>query len=364
MSGSYKHAKAGEVVAFKKIPIPYTFWPEAYVKHNRLVTSNPWACMATHLKMNVKDSKVRSQSLAFIEQSEDFSNSANTARIGSKPLLYYYSFLNLAKAYLAVRKNTCLSKCGHGLIDYDKGLKGRLTITSLKVKTEDHTPKRMSVYRETVEALGFNVPHMGPTSQFTELFGQTVSIQQLLTHTLNAPLRFFPVHDISFRFDPSEKIVWATMQIKRDDLAFNKNAPKEIRNGMGAFSEVKPGDSSPVRQYQSDCIHYRKSPIDALPALVEKTKKDIWSLLRPGKYNYFVSSISKTKRLSQVASCYQAMFYLGSIVRYRPDDFSRLLEGKHGWVIQEFVNTQPLQFVYLLGSALINAEMVFPESAL
>jgi hypothetical protein len=320
--------------------------------------------MATHLKMSDTNPKVCWQSLAFIEQSEDFYNSANTARIGSKPLLYYCSFLNLAKAYLAVKQNTCLSKCGHGLIDYDKGQKGRRTITSLKVKKEDHNPKRMSVYRETVEALGFNVPHTGTTYQLTELFGQTVSIQRLLTHTLKTSIRFFPVHDISFRYDPSEKNVWATLQIKHDDLAFNKNAPKEIRSGMGAFPEVKPDDSSPVRQYQSEYIHYKRSPIDALPALVEKTKKDIWSLLRPGKYYYFVSSIPKTKRLSQVASCYQAMFYLGSIVRYRPDDFSRLLEGKHGWIIQEFVNTQPLQFIYLLGSVLIDAEMVFPEVAL
>jgi hypothetical protein len=322
--------------------------------------------MATHLKMSEIEGKVCRQCLAFIEQSEDFYNSAKTARIGSKPLLYYYSFLNLAKAFLAVRKNSCLGKCGHGLIDYDKGQNRQLAITSLKVKTEDYNPsgKRMPVYRETVEKLGFNVPHAGTTFRLTELFGQSVSIHLLLSHTLNTSIKFFPVADISFRHDSSAKEVWVIFQIKHDDLAFNKNAPEEIRRSLEAFVEVKSDGGLSARQYQSKAVQYRRNPIDALPDLVEKTKRDVWSLLRPGKYNYYVSSVPKNRRLSQVASCYQAMFYLGSIVRYRPDDFSRLLEGKHGWIIQEFVNTQPIQFVYLLGSALIDAEIVYPEAAL
>lgn len=55
------------------------------------------------------------------------------------------------------------------------------------------------------------------------------------------------------------------------------------------------------------------------------------------------------------------MFYFGSISRYRPDDFYKLVVGKHGWMVQEFINTQPLQFIYFLGCGIVDAEMVVPE---
>lgn len=80
-----------------------------------------------------------------------------------------------------------------------------------------------------------------------------------------------------------------------------------------------------------------------------------------GRYRFWISSIPKNKRRTQLASGYQAMFYLGSVSRYRPDDYHKLAEGKHGWMVQEFINTQPLQFIYFLGSGIVQAEMVAPE---
>jgi hypothetical protein len=322
--------------------------------------------MAAHTKMNFKDDVIRRQRLTFIEQSEDFYNSASTARIASKPLLYYYSFMNLAKAFISVKKNEYLGLSEHGLFDYDKGRNRNVTITSLKVTAKGYNPssKRMQVYQETIENLGFRAPRKNTTFGLTELFDQTVSIHELLSHTLKSSIKFFPVVNISFKHDPLKKKAWVSFQIKCDDLAFNQNAPHEIRKSLDAFSEVESRDGQNVREYESKAMQYRRNPIEVLQALVEQTKKDVWSYLSPGKYSYYVSSIRKGRRLSQIGSCYKAMFYMGSIVRYRPDDFSRLLEGRHGWIIQEFVQTQQLQFVYLLGSAIINAEMIYPEAAL
>ena len=115
------------------------------------------------------------------------------------------------------------------------------------------------------------------------------------------------------------------------------------------------------RRYECNAIKYTKSPKQVLRRIVLLTWKDIWSELRSGRYQWWITSIDKTKRRAQLASGYQAMFFLGSIARYRPDDFYKFLGGKHGWMLQEFINTQPLQFIYFLGSGLINAEMVVPE---
>jgi len=107
-------------------------------------------------------------------------------------------------------------------------------------------------------------------------------------------------------------------------------------------------------------MSYGNSPLKVLSKVVRKTWHDVWSEVVPGRYRFWVSTIPKRKRLAQLAAAYQAMFYFGSVTRYRPDDFHKLADGKHGWMVQEFVNIQPLQFVYFLGSGMMDAEMILP----
>jgi hypothetical protein len=54
--------------------------------------------------------------------------------------------------------------------------------------------------------------------------------------------------------------------------------------------------------------------------------------------------------LPQALSIYAIAYYLGSITRYRPQHFSRILAGPFGEFIQEFLTSQPSQFVYLMAS--------------
>ena len=51
--------------------------------------------------------------------------------------------------------------------------------------------------------------------------------------------------------------------------------------------------------------------------------------------------------MPQLASVYALMFYLGSITRYRPQDFATVTEP-YAWLVSEFVETQPAQWLYLI----------------
>lgn len=42
------------------------------------------------------------------------------------------------------------------------------------------------------------------------------------------------------------------------------------------------------------------------------------------------------------------MFFLGSVTRYNPYFFDTLMDEKEQWLISEFLNTQPKQFLYEL----------------
>jgi hypothetical protein len=49
--------------------------------------------------------------------------------------------------------------------------------------------------------------------------------------------------------------------------------------------------------------------------------------------------------------------YLGSIVRYRPHHFDRILASQYGPFIEAFLNDQPTQFIYLMASEFAEKEV-------
>jgi len=217
---------------------------------------------------------------------------------------------------------------------------------------------RIQVYREFIKQCGFPVPNYSSSTKVIDLLEQIVGIHRMTNYTLKRPTKYFPISDIRFEYDKYVKNVWIALSINRSDIS-DKDA-QNIRKHTCSFQEVESPDRS-YRRFESKPIKYEYSPIKVLRSLILNTWKDIWSELRPGGYKFWISSVDKTKRRAQLASGYQAMFYFGSVSRYRPDDFYKLAEGKHGWMVQEFINTQPYQFIYFLGSGIVEAEMVPPE---
>jgi hypothetical protein len=68
--------------------------------------------------------------------------------------------------------------------------------------------------------------------------------------------------------------------------------------------------------------------------------------------------------LPPLASVYAIMFYLGSITRYKPYDFDRIVAGKFTWLIGEFLKTQPAQFVYGVAAHAAGVDVVRPYALL
>ena len=358
MSGRYRRYREGKNVLFRGLPVPFTFWPDAYIERGTLVSSDPWSCLQSYVHQTVSGAK-KNLAITFLEQSQDFFNAAISApRLGSKPLLYYYSFMNLTKAFLTCRTTLDLKLSMHGIKETDN-IRKKLTINSQEVKINDSSYKsRTQIYREFMNECGFPPPSKPSPVKVIDLLEQIVGIHRITSHTLKKSKQYFPINDISFECDSASKEAWISFYVSRGEISIA--SANDVRKNMISFDEVE-SDIDGYRRYESKPMKYTKSPIQVLRKLVLSTWKDIWSELRPGHYKFWISSINHKKRLAQLASGYQAMFYFGSLSRYRPDDFYKLAEGKHGWMIQEFISTQPLQFVYFLGSGIIEAEMVVPE---
>jgi hypothetical protein len=59
----------------------------------------------------------------------------------------------------------------------------------------------------------------------------------------------------------------------------------------------------------------------------------------------------------QLCSIYMVFFYLGSVTRYRPDQFDELVAGPYGAFLQEFIENQPNQWLYMLACEFAEQEV-------
>jgi hypothetical protein len=57
------------------------------------------------------------------------------------------------------------------------------------------------------------------------------------------------------------------------------------------------------------------------------------------------------------------IFCLGSITRYKPDVFDKIISGKQNWIVEEFLASIPVQFLYGLASELASVDVVRPYAA-
>jgi len=90
----------------------------------------------------------------------------------------------------------------------------------------------------------------------------------------------------------------------------------------------------------------------------------ISSILTRDGYRYYISGASAAEHLPQLAASYAAFFYLGSITRYKPQNFDTLRAGRYGWLCEELLASQPEQFIYTLASELADTDVVRPQAVI
>src|SRR5258708_18817942 len=63
--------------------------------------------------------------------------------------------------------------------------------------------------------------------------------------------------------------------------------------------------------------------------------------------------------ITEALAIYAVMFYLSSLVRYRPDYLEELLNTKPAWLIENFVTSTPETFLRIMVCKIIESDIVF-----
>ena len=100
--------------------------------------------------------------------------------------------------------------------------------------------------------------------------------------------------------------------------------------------------------------------------VVEPARLRLWRIITTGpeqgyrKYYVHLTPPTERHRLPQIASLWVLMYYLGSVVRYRPHEFDAIAAGRYGAFVSEFISAQSEQLLYMLASEMCRREVAKP----
>ena len=337
-----------------------------YGLQSNLFAVDPWTIIRDKIR-TVCPAQARPEATACLEQASDFFKSSQAASItAARPLQIYYCFMNLIKALVLSKGSVpTFDQATHGLSE--KLLPGgkELKDAFLDAYPSPGGQGKFQVFAELHKLLvGQNILP-GTKYDLASLLPQILPGHRLWAHAANKQERFISIHELRFMQNAANEL-WLNLVLVADDLSrlgiTHKRFLEESQLSP-SFHEVKFADVLDGRRLlcfeQTTKTQFAHRPSDEVQSLVDQLKRRIWVSVNSSQpyrryYAYLAPAAEHSAVLPQLLSIYAITYYLGSITRYRPQLFDTFLADVFGPRIEEFVSAQPLQFVYLVASDLLN----------
>ncbi len=305
---------------------------------------------------------------SFTRQAKTYYLSAKNLHPRSAGLLYYYCFLNLAKALL-IQKHPQISKTrtGHGINCLPKDF-SKLKTQTVRVLNDG------GVFQKLYD-LYFGTP----------IRNQTLNIKELLNYC----------SDISYQCQIAgmgngklEPCLYAHLVNKNDKTGW-------VLLGIPGFTEVKKYSSSLQDFYKdfeqvevpeheareffkmnklnlTNFTFFQGKPFpwmtDNIPPTLEchdQMKRTLGKLLQTNyfdnDFDFYLSLPYKINRqlpMDETTAIYLIMFYISNLVRYNPAYLEELLNKEEAWLIESFIKSCPNTFLRSMISRIVEIDYV------
>ncbi len=329
----------------------------------RVVTADPWAFLR-HLIDEQLANSTKGRATALVDQAFDFHEAATNPHLGSRPLLHYYSFLNLIKAALLYWGVPIPANAKHGIADPRANTKTKVRLSGQKVKTFARTQKHDRVFAEFVDFLGGEAMKIHEY-KVVDILEQIPFIHRTYSQATRKDSKLVAIQEIEVLHSGAE--YWARIRLRRNAPGV-RQALSQVRSRQRftrVFRQVTSSGEDEI-WFESNVEQGRTSGVDRAIrdlALAVRSTGISALLSAKGGYRYYISTIATRIPLPHLAVPYAVMFYLGSVTRYQPDVFHKIIEGKYAWVVSEFLAACPRQFLYLLASEMAEVDVVRPFAA-
>lgn len=330
---------------------------------SRIVTADPWAYLFHMSEKRLrKADELRAD--AFIEQGRDFFNCASGSNDAGKPLFYYYAFLNVMKAALLIRKVSLPPVLKHGVSDPRANQRQRLRFQGQAVAILNRAADRSEFFPEVLHSLNWGAC-CGRTWRIVDLLAQIPSIHRTFTTVEGCSPQFQPARSMAVYSDG--KHVWSRLVVSSEDRDTRVVLPvlRQRRKFSAIFSQVN-SDSKREIWFETEGVPVGvRGRSGALELLAEKIRGiGVSSILTSSGYRFYLSSQTVSRFMPRLAAAYAVFFYLGSVTRYKPYDFDKIVAGKYRWVVRELLATEPNQLLYSACSWISGTEVVRPYAVI
>jgi hypothetical protein len=316
---------------------------------------------------------------SFIRQANNYWDAATKTNFRSAPLLFYYSFLNLVKAFLILRNSQLPSKLGHGIYyrksDYQSNLKDK-TIWVVLHKNDQIFPL---YYKEIFNILP------PPYFKITDLFGYLTDISFQYLQCNIGKVKTYPViHRICF--DDTRKKCWIVLainfylgleELERSFPLFTEyfelvQPPEKVTSVLRDIFHFKESEWIDFHFYQfkeEKEINTENKGINTLIGEGIKILKNIFDPLIIPKHvdssnaTFYISlplhfPNNQSFPMNEEVAIYLLMFFLSELVRYQPEYLDSILESKEAWLLRSFIESCPLKFLRIITSRIINKVII------
>jgi hypothetical protein len=274
----------------------------------------------------------------------------------SAPLLYYYCFMNAAKALLTAKGKTFSPY--HGVKGNDSaGVRSKITLANrgIRILANGVLPALSAFLGETetskehtLQELLFNLPHVHRT--------------YCLTYRSQADL-FLPLVGCEFALDDLTMEVYLRAELSEDfaDRKYIRRLPATLMlDPQGANNRSLRSQSSiPVSTKNL------RAPADLsnLIGLNRLLRADIQYIIGAHTLWYAKSLLNQPRRLARfpLTLTLAAMHRLSEMCRYHPMQLTALLSGQNNWLLSEFIHAAPTQFLDELASEITGHQFLVPS---
>lgn len=322
------------------------------------LAADVWGLLTQLIAEEAQKSGNERPARALLEQAEDFYFATGGTHFSARPLLYYYSFMNLVKAFLIGRGASPTPRWTHGLTHVHPAVVSP-SWTTQKLSVE-HRAQRNPIFRRFVRELA-PVARIFQSYEVEDLVEQIVGVHANWQDARNARASF--VH-ATFELRKTSRPSDALAVITVHDTSRRSNEIMKSVAGVAGLQRTTSIEG--FVRYETRRDRVRRGRGGGFAASVARLAGEIrvagvHAILTHQGYRYYLSDLRHpTRRLPQLAAIYAVMFYLASITRYRPYDFDRYLSSRSGPLLREFLATQPAQFLFLVASEVANNEVVVP----
>lgn len=320
------------------------------LKSETVLTHSPWGYVEMWLKQRQKQPKYK-EALSYWNQAQDFYKASVGMHKNSAALPAYYCILNATKTLLAVNGGLPEGKPQHGVTgEYVEGRGVVLKNEGCKIfKGESNNLYKLlrQLHGEKIEKWEWEKNDKG--SEFRKYSLKTVLYNIpfihrafVLTYPGTSEL-FIPLINPKFVHDSEHNIFFqAKLNAQWSDGRKLRYLPEGYKVNAG-------NDKSDEYLLNFDCKHKwnkNETSINWYLNVRERLRyiygtKSLW---------YLKTTHKEALELCTLPLVFAAMHLLSEIARYNPQRLQKHFEAKHNWLLSEFLEHAPSQFINRVAS--------------